>query len=126
MVVRMEAVHAAEAEWRGLLDDEQSIEWVRGFDPHQVRYVRQLLRQTEPAARGRPRCARFPGWRVVGWANLRPRARSVGGCFTRRVFFLRRHDPYVPGPVEAVDPLTIAPRVPGLVTARMLRPARRE
>jgi len=112
MVVRPSTVHAAEEEWRGLLNDEVEIEWIPGFDPRRTRYVRQAMRELEPSPRGKPRCARYPnGCRVVGWANQKRRPANMGvpGLFKRRIFYLKRHDPYPDGglPLEAVDPLTV-------------------
>jgi hypothetical protein len=100
---------------------EDSIVWER--DPRAMDYVRQVI-VVAPRRRGPIKWAR----NRVGYAELRPNAPNNGypGRFYRRVFYLRDHDrPNNPSgvyrtgsPVEAVDPRTVRPGVPGLLTDR--------
>lgn len=101
--------------------EEERIVWLA--PPETMPYVRESV-----AVRGRRRGPfLMPGLRVVGYADLKRDARSMGngtirGTFERRFFFLKdESDPYPGGlncPSEAVDPLTVRPGVPGEVTDR--------
>jgi hypothetical protein len=95
---------------------EARVVWATGFDPSSARYVREVVCEHEHRRVGR---VRWNG-REVGWTELRPEARRRGFFFVRRVFWLAAHDPYdgSGAPVEAVDPLTVAPGRPGELTER--------
>lgn len=103
---------------------EDQIVWLH--DPAQYRWVREIV--SLRGTRSRPtttvgNC----GARVIGYATLTPKAPSKfgRGTFERRVFYLSKND-FMPGnaylrggaPCEAVDPLTVAPGVPGCLTKR--------
>jgi hypothetical protein len=101
---------------------EESIVWEQ--DPATLPYVRETLAYA--GTRQRPVRWRGPG-RRVGYAVPRADARSGHpGTFTRRVFWVKPYDRseapdgiYRTGcPSEGVDPLTVAPGVPGEQTAR--------
>jgi hypothetical protein len=106
------------------LDLEVEIVWEE--DPSNFDYVRCYELQTS----GRKRIAKWPmEGRRVGYAVLRPDAPHdprLPGTFTRRVFFLKRHDRdsqpngvYRTGaPAEAVDPWTVSPGVAAWLTPR--------
>jgi hypothetical protein len=101
------------------LRHEARIVWLRPLETL-PRYVREDV-WAVPRRVGISR-RRHPA--VVGYAELRPEARSIyPGTFQRRVFWLAAHDPYTPAPgapCEAVDPLTVAPGVPGRLTDRAI------
>ena len=103
------------------LAGEVEITWLRPVETL-PRYIRERL-DTFASFRRRPWRHGYDG--VVGYSVLGPQARSEGGGFARRVFWLADHDPYDGGgcPCEAVDPLTIRPGEPGLCTARCSDPA---
>ena len=97
--------------------DEVRIVWLR--PPETLpRYVREVL---DEWANFRARRWRFGRGNVVAYAELAAAAPSDRyGRFSRRVFHLAGHDPYegLGCPVEAVDPLTVRPGVPGLQNGR--------
>lgn len=101
-----------------LLRWEKRIVWLRPVETL-PRYVRERLATGEPRRVGISR-RRHPG--IVGYAELRADAPNEGfpGSFARRVFWLADHDPYERwgAPIEAVDPRTVEPGVPGLLTDR--------
>lgn len=103
------------------LKHENLIIWIE--DVTEMPYVRELLLTGLPSRARRP-----PQWscphRLVGYATLSADAPNSGYpmSFTRRLFWLNksdlerhrldvRHWPHVP--VEAVDPKTVRPGVPG-------------
>ncbi|HEX8913558.1 MAG TPA: DUF6009 family protein [Humisphaera sp.] len=104
------------AERAAAMADEARVVWAPGFDPASARYVREVVSEHEGRRVGR---VRWNG-REVGWTELRPGAPRRGSFFHRRVFWLAAHDPYEGSgaPVEAVDPLTVAPGRPGVLTER--------
>jgi hypothetical protein len=63
-----------------------------------------------PGATVRPE--RIPGYRIVAFSTVR--RRREGGFYSRRVWFVKADDRAAYGdhdwPIEAVDPLSIAPR----------------
>jgi hypothetical protein len=103
--------------------EEDGIVWE--IDISRADYVREWI--VPAATRRRPIAWRGPGCRV-GYSVLRPDADSGGypRQFFRRVFWLKDCDRYYQpngtyrtgAPMEAVDPLTVAPGVPGRLTAR--------
>lgn len=108
------------------LENEESIVWLE--DVTHMDYVRETL---WTCARRRGRIPRWPAgdWLLVGYAELRADAPNSGsnGRFDRRVFWLKSHDRALDphgvyassnAPVEAVDPRTVAPGVPGEMTDR--------
>ncbi|MDX3763407.1 DUF6009 family protein [Streptomyces sp. AK02-04a] len=111
LITEDEISHEAELVW---------LEDVNGLD-----YVRQSLERL-PTRRGRP--AYYRDGRMVGYAQLSPKARSSrsSGTFRRRVFWLLPHDRdsvpdglYASGaPAEAIDPRTLAPGDKGRKTER--------
>jgi hypothetical protein len=122
------AVSVEEWQTRGLrghqLAGEHELEIVWAFDDiAEIEYVRVAWSYENTRAR-RPNCV---AGTLVGWATLDPNARRPhGGQFLRRYFWLADHDrAFDPdgiyqwgAPSEAVDPLTVAPRVGGALTAR--------
>lgn len=110
---------------------EDRIVWLE--DVTKLRYVRERVDSYARRRRAGPsywRRVLHPG-RLVGYADLKPDAPNVGGlggrgCFARRYFWVTEWDadsgqgPYLPtgAPVEAVDPLTVAPGLPGRMTPR--------
>jgi hypothetical protein len=116
--------HGDPAHWDAL-QYETAIVWAPGFDPATVRYVREKY-ITCQRRRGRIAWWGHAG-RLVGWANVSGEMRATNGHFSRRMFWLNTHDaapgqtgPYDNGggPVEAVDPRSIVPGVPGELTER--------
>ena len=112
------------------LKGEARIVWLR--NPEELPYVRELVwehftrRQGCPPKRMVPD---VPGAVLVGYSELDPDARHnrVGpGYFTRRIFWLKDYDRAldpvgvysIGSPIEGVDPLTVAPGVPGRKTSR--------
>ena len=109
------------ARWRA--GHEAAIVW--SVDPSDLDYVR-VWEVWSARRHGAPRW-RFKSFELLGWADLGPGARTFGGRFVRRVFYLKPHDrrPGNPGeyyrvgaPCEAVDPRTLAPNRPGFKTSR--------
>jgi hypothetical protein len=104
------------------LSHESRIVWLE--DIGRLDYVRAAVYLLPFRAR-KPGRRNYPG-RLVGFAALRPETPGYGGRFWRRLFWLDEHDrdsgggPYLAGgaPCEAVDPRTVAPGVPGAMTAR--------
>ena len=104
------------------LSHEIAIVWET--DVYQLDYVRE----TWTTAWTRRGPIRWNG--RVGYSILGPEAPNAGyhRMFHRRVFWLKHHDrhpssdgAYEAGaPVEAEDPLTVAPGIPGRVTERAL------
>lgn len=104
--------------------DEEYIEWL--IDPSEIeqrfRYVREGIAWVHH--RDRPIGQLDNG--ELGYGVLHRRAPSI--CPGRRVWYRRviwwrpDSDPFPIGeaPVEAVDVMTIKPRVPGVVTSRVL------
>jgi hypothetical protein len=107
-----------------VLVDEIEIVWLEDVDG--LDYVREAVYPLRTRSR-RPSWHLHAG-RVVGYATLRPGARRAwpGDFYERRVFWLNDHDRdrrpdgvYRTGtPVEAVDPRTVFPGVPGRLTER--------
>lgn len=105
------------------LTDELDIVWLLPLDD--LDYVREGLDITKRRA-GRP--AYHGRGRLVGYANLRPGALATrdSGRFDRRTFWLLPHDRAespdteyrTHAPLEAVDPRTVLPRLPGRLTER--------
>lgn len=103
---------------------EEEIVWTENIDSFD--YVRETL-VNDAATRRRPVSWRGQG-RRVGYAVLKKDAPSpdAPGRFSRRLFWVKEHDRselpdgvYSSGaPTEAVDPRTVAPRVPGELTER--------
>jgi hypothetical protein len=105
------------------IECESHFIWLR--DPAELRcpYVREGL-NLRCSRIGRIAQHRDGG--LVAYAVLCRDAPPLCGCrgvWIRRAFWLTENDPYASGgyPAEAIDPATIAPRVPGMVTSRMLR-----
>jgi hypothetical protein len=103
------------------IQDEMRIVWLESTDP--LDYVRQSL---VPCTRRKGRI-RWTVGRVVGYIEIGPEAVRDGRSdfFWRRIFWLKGYDrdsgdpTYRRGaPAEAVDPRTVSPRAPGVVTAR--------
>lgn len=102
---------------------ESNIVWLRNIN--NVPYVREHFNQCCSRRKGK---LKYGDHEVVGYAELENDAPNTGtnGCFARRVFWLAEHDrvnqpngTYQTGcPSEAVDPLTIAPKVLGQSTPR--------
>ena len=100
---------------------EVAIVW--DVNPYELDWVRET-RTTASTRRGPIRC---PG--RIGYSILGPDAPNAGYArmFHRRVFWLKPHDRgassdsgyQVGAPVEAVDPTTVAPGIPGRVTERV-------
>lgn len=106
------------AAWR----DEAEIVWVAG-GPDDYPYVREVAYDlyTRTRTPRRDIC----GGRLVAYATLRPTATpSYPGMFLRRLWWLAPHDPYPAGPVEAVDPRSLAPGQPSRDWAEAGRPGR--
>ncbi|MDQ0578239.1 DUF6009 family protein [Streptomyces rishiriensis] len=111
LIEEAEISHEAELVW---------LENVDGLD-----YVRQSLDRL-PTRKGRP--AYHRDGRMVAYALLAPTAKPsrASGTFRRRVFWLLPHDRDTKpdglyarsAPAEAVDPLTLEPRVKGYKTER--------
>lgn len=101
------SVEIPHASYEHELRHEERIVWLPGFDPRKWRYVREAVYPYADRRRGR---LKWNG-REVGWSELRSDAPRIRSCFWRRVFWLASHDPYEGrgGPIEAVDPLTVAP-----------------
>ncbi|MFJ1662296.1 DUF6009 family protein [Streptomyces anthocyanicus] len=105
------------------LTDELDIVWLVQLDG--LDYVREGLDITKRRA-GRP--AYHGRGRLVGYADLHPATTATrdSGRFDRRTFWLLPHDRgespdtdyRTHAPLEAVDPRTVLPRVPGRLTAR--------
>ena len=101
---------------------EARIVWLE--DVAAIDYVRASLEKTKQR-KGKPRP---PAGRVVGYAELdgNSKRRWPSDFFYRRIFWLKEHDRdskpdgcYRAGaPVEAVDPATVSPKTPGILTAR--------
>ncbi len=90
--------------------DEAKIVWVQG-GPEDYPYVREVAYDLPSRARP-PRKRMFGEDQLVAYATLRPTAKaSYPGMFQRRCWWVASHDPYPAGPVEAVDPRSIAPGV---------------
>lgn len=101
--------------------DEEQIAWL--VDPMSLRYVRSDVREIFSRRKGKPPAELLPPGKLVGYSELRkdaPHNRVGPMNFTRRLFWVEDHDPYDGGgaPIEAVDPLTVAPGVWGWVTDR--------
>ncbi|PNW65434.1 UNVERIFIED_CONTAM: hypothetical protein BEN50_22980, partial [Euhalothece sp. KZN 001] len=117
---------------RNRLEGEQAIVWLH--DPRRFDYVRETLVDLTHKRR-RPGKGRIPGI-PIGYALWHDDAESEPMCshvYSRRVLFVEAHDrspqrsdgraedgPYAKRgcPVEAVDPATVRPGVPGRQTAR--------
>ncbi|GLF98223.1 DUF6009 family protein [Streptomyces yaizuensis] len=105
------------------LTDELGIVWLTPLDG--LDYVREGLDITKRRA-GRP--AYHGHGRLVGYADLRPDALATrdSGRYDRRTFWLLPHDRgespdteyRTHAPLEAVDPRTVLPRLPGRLTDR--------
>jgi len=103
----------------GELRHEAGIVWLENIGD--LDYVRESLTWV----RTRERRPLWPPGRLVGYAVLDSRAPSHEREFLRRVFWLKVYDRdsgnpvYSTGaPVEAVDPRTVRPGVPGRLTTR--------
>ncbi len=102
---------------------ESNIVWLR--DVNNMPYVREHFHQFCRRRKGK---LKHGDHEVVGYAELEKDAPNTGtkGCFARRIFWLKEADRanqpngiYQTGcPSEAVDPLTIAPKVVGQRTPR--------
>jgi hypothetical protein len=104
------------------IENESHITWLR--DPAELRccYVREGV-NLRCSRIGRIAQHRDGG--LIAYAVLDRDAPPLCGCkgvWIRRTFWIAENDPYASGgyPAEAIDPQTIAPRVPGMVTSRML------
>lgn len=126
-----------------LLKDEEGIVWLES--PERFDYVRERL-YTLCRCRRRPpgrNSVCWDGGRIVGFAVLKAEAESDDcGYFSRRVFWISPFDRsedksrFVPPqharpgyptgvyrtgcPSDAVDPRTVAPRIPGRQTERAI------
>ncbi len=81
-------------------------------------YVREAFCATSTPCGRPPEARNLPG-ELVGFAELAPDAPDMGcpGVYFRRIFWLKASDPYSSDvPTEAVDPLTVRPRVRGTLT----------
>ncbi len=102
---------------------ESNIVWL--MDIEKIEYVRETIAQGISRRKGLIKYADFV---VVGYSELTKDAPNTGypGNFRRRIFWLKEYDRYLQpndvykanSPAEGVDPLTIAPRVPGKKTER--------
>jgi hypothetical protein len=108
-------------------DAEQEIVWL--CDPALMPYVREIpwgsaRRTTAP---GKRQLYGSDLHQIVGFSVLGPSAKSINGVFPRRMFVVKLHDRILDPngtystsyPAEAVDPLTVKPRVRGEKTERM-------
>lgn len=103
------------------LEEETEIIWKRS--PETMDYVRQR-KVTAGTRSGEIPENRIAG-EIVGYAVVAPDAITMRyGQYRRRIFYLKDHDRFYEGegvyatgvPAEAVDPLTVAPGVEGVVT----------
>lgn len=106
------------------LTGEESIVWLE--PPERFPYVRETV-VMDAGTRRRPLSWKIMPGRLVGYSVLRRDAKSwMPGYFIRRAFWVkdydRSEDPtgiYRTGcPAEGVDPLTVAPGIPGAQNAR--------
>lgn len=108
---------------RSLIRCESKIIWLR--DVNTMPYVREFLNYS---CRKRIGKMKYKGWEIVGYAELEKNAETniMNGLYIRRGFWLKEYDRanqpdgiYKVGcPVEAVDPLTISPKIIGEMTDR--------
>jgi hypothetical protein len=108
------------------LQDEEEIVWL--INPSELDYVRQFLNCFASRRDSKPKKGDHPGHGLVGYAILKPEARSKRGVFKRRYFWLNSNDRYYKPqgvyktgcPSEAIDPRTIRAGETGEQTARAL------
>jgi hypothetical protein len=102
---------------------ESNVIWLR--DISDIPYVRVYVNECCYRRKGK---LKYSDFEVIGYTELEKDAPNNGmrGCFTRRVFWLKPHDRFyepkgvykIGCPVEAIDPLTIAPKIFGQQTDR--------
>lgn len=106
------------------LTHETELVWLRQAEEiQQLPYVREEFVACR-GPQGKPLTSRC----LLGYTRVDPRRTYFGGLYWRRVFWLAPHDPRHHGhrtgvyrrgaPMEAVDPRTVAPGVPGRLTSR--------
>lgn len=106
------------------LTGEDAIVWLE--PPENFPYVRETV-VMDAGTRRRPISWKNMPGRLVGYSVLRPDAESwTPGYFTRRAFWVKEYDRsedptgvYRTGcPAEGVDPLSVAPGIPGTKNTR--------
>ncbi|MBD2533457.1 transcription factor [Nostoc flagelliforme FACHB-838] len=102
---------------------ESKIVWLSNIDA--IPYVREYFNTCCSRRKGK---VKYQTYQIIGYAELEDKAPNTGrsGCFARRIFWLAKHDRfYQPDgvykqgcPIEAIDPLTVFPKVLGQITTR--------
>ncbi|MBD2303800.1 DUF6009 family protein [Nostoc sp. FACHB-190] len=102
---------------------ESKIVWLSNIEA--IPYVREHFDTSCTRRKGK---LKYQSYEIVGYAELEDKAPNTGrrGCFARRVFWLAKHDRYYEPegvyqqgcPLEAIDPLTVFPKVLGQITSR--------
>lgn len=102
---------------------ESKIVWLTNIEA--IPYVREHFDTSCPRRKGK---LKYQSYEIIGYAELEDNAPNSGrrGCFARRVFWLAKHDRYYEPdgvyqqgcPIEAIDPLTVFPKVLGQITIR--------
>jgi hypothetical protein len=102
---------------------ESNIVWLK--DISSIPYVREHFEKFASRRKGK---LKYGKYQVIGYSELESDAPNSGmpACFGRRVFWLADHDRFydpkgvykVGCPMEAIDPLTVAPKVLGKITER--------
>ncbi|AFZ27234.1 hypothetical protein Cylst_5198 [Cylindrospermum stagnale PCC 7417] len=105
------------------IQSESKIVWLKNIDA--IPYVREHFDTCCTRRKGK---VKYQDHEIIGYAELEDNAPNTGrsGCFARRIFWLAKHDRfYEPDgtyregcPMEAIDPLTVFPKVLGQKTAR--------
>ncbi|MBD0265284.1 MAG: hypothetical protein ICV78_21935 [Tolypothrix sp. Co-bin9] len=91
-------------------------------------YKANLKKNLRPLDRRGTSEVKYQTYQIIGYAELEDKAPNTrrSGCFVRRIFWLAKHDRfYQPDgvykqgcPTEAIEPLTVFPKVLGQITTK--------